>query len=824
MNFRASFILVSLLIFASTPSANAARDVRVGIVTIQSYRGEMALYQPLFRDFTRASRGVLKFQVAAGSYGEVLAWLRNGHIDIAVLSPGLYAEIMNDRDSSGPLSMYLATIGRPSPAASPGSPYVFEYRSACLVRDKSNLRSSADVMAGFRAGKLQPLFVHPLSVSGRIAPEFMLRKLGVSLDPDRIQYTYSHRNSTQLVAERLEGREPVAFVWDDEGARAREGSSTEPFRAVAIPELEALAIPGDAVVARRGFRDAALVERLLLQHEDAEGHHAFRRVDDAETRYAAVRGWMDELHLAPDIPEYLTVTLAEILGMFEEYVRQGSEARPFRLAVVLAGGGAKCAFEVGALAAIEEALRGLRESTGDSRLDIALVVGTSGGAINAVPTALGITATPEGIESVGKAWDGFDQRDLVRLSPFLEILSGFWQTCLVVWLGLFIGNRAAGRRRRAFIACVIIWAGAAFLILLGSELRPSWSRLGTNHTMHHLFLLLTLGARWGGWILLVAGALLLVYASRRSLKRVGLEEATPLLPRLRIALIFGAVAIPLLHTWTALFVEKTLCSGAGVETVYAEQFSRLVMSKASEEARVSRGLAGSAAETLKSLSGIVNREGLLKRDLVVTASCLSRTASLPNDLYFHLASRGSRAAPPAYGAHGVALADHPSLLFDVVMGSGSVFPVFPPRLISDFPGRGDRVELIDGAFAHNSPVEAAVKWGATHVIVLEVSPDAERQEMGHLVGNTAGALEYLYGQAQLLDARARERDVAIFTLRPSPPQLCMLDFADNLVRGAIEKGYREARGERLRGSKIIAGQPSFRKELHHPLFVQMGER
>src|SRR5437016_1783767 len=71
---------------------------------------------------------------------------------------------------------------------------------------------------------------------------------------------------------------------------------------------------------------------------------------------------------------------------------------------------------------------------------------------------------------------------------------------------------------------------------------------------------------------------------------------------------------------------------------------------------------------------------------------------------------------------GIAMVAHPTILMDVVMGSGSIFPVFPPRQMHDFPTAGESIWLVDGGFAHNSPVEAAVLWGATLIVVIEASP------------------------------------------------------------------------------------------------------
>ncbi|MGH7193893.1 MAG: patatin-like phospholipase family protein, partial [Candidatus Saccharimonadales bacterium] len=202
-------------------------------------------------------------------------------------------------------------------------------------------------------------------------------------------------------------------------------------------------------------------------------------------------------------------------------------------------------------------------------------------------------------------------------------------------------------------------------------------------------------------------------------------------------------------------------------------------------------------------------------------SCLEQTsADLPSDLYFY-SPADSEGPPPDYAQRGISLAERPEMLLDVVLGSGSVFPIFPPRTLEDFPRPGERVELIDGGFIHNSPVEAAVRWGATHVVLIEADPH-ERAERRNFLQNAAGAFNHLYQQAQQVDARSREREqVVIFSLRPEPPHLCMLDFADNLIDAAIAKGYREARGEALSGDRIT-GLRRFRKELGQPMFVGGG--
>ncbi len=78
----------------------------------------------------------------------------------------------------------------------------------------------------------------------------------------------------------------------------------------------------------------------------------------------------------------------------------------------------------------------------------------------------------------------------------------------------------------------------------------------------------------------------------------------------------------------------------------------------------------------------------------------------------------------------------------------------------------------------------------------------------------------LYQQSQLLDTRSRGQ-VAIFTLSPNPPHMCVLDFSDNLIDASIDRGFRAARGEVLQGESVVQGPPRFRKELGEPVFFEL---
>jgi hypothetical protein len=258
-----------------------------------------------------------------------------------------------------------------------------------------------------------------------------------------------------------------------------------------------------------------------------------------------------------------------------------------------------------------------------------------------------------------------------------------------------------------------------------------------------------------------------------------------------------------------------------MEQALTQQFSGLIDRHL--ERRRQKPLSASEGKSdrlrLKSVSRQLIDRRLLARDLVITGSCLEQsTPGLPTDLYFFAAAGGRPAVPP-FGLRSVPLAEHPGLVLDVVLGSGSIYPVFPARRLEDFPRPGEYADLIDGGFAHNSPIEAAVLWGATHIVLVEASPH-ERVGRDNFLQNAAASFDHLYEQSQLLDTRSRGK-VAIFTLAPEPPHLCVLDFADNLIRAAAEKGYRDATGHSPQQNAESGGRPRFRKELGEPLFREI---
>ncbi len=271
-----------------------------------------------------------------------------------------------------------------------------------------------------------------------------------------------------------------------------------------------------------------------------------------------------------------------------------------------------------------------------------------------------------------------------------------------------------------------------------------------------------------------------------------------------------------------LFFQRTLSEGSGMEAGLEARYRRIVDRHLARLGTkpLARDPAAPAAGRLRAMSREILGRGLVSRELVITGNILEQTRpTLPSDVYFYTWSPRDR--HPPFGGRGVLLDDHPEQLLDVVLGSSTIFPVFPPRTLRGFPAGSESVELIDGGFAHNSPIEAAVLRGATHVIVVESTPDI-RGLRRNLAENVGAAFSHLHKQTQLVDLRSKKQ-VVVFTLAPEPPHICVLDFADNLIERAVEAGYREARGLVTEEGGETFGLDTFRKELGKPLLTPVGE-
>lgn len=795
---------------SSTPARGAPPgriDVRLGMVSYEESAGQVRDYQELFDKLSESGKVPIRARIAPGTYAEVLNWLDRGLIDVAVLTPALYAETLK-QPAPGARRVhaecrYFATEG--APPAEGRDPY--RYRAACLVRRGSPLRRFDDLKKAAGEKRVRFLLVDRLSASGHLAQRHaLLRGASLALGDDQVEYTYSHTAALERLAKGREGgKELVAFVSADVTPPKNLGAEFEPVSDFPGLGTEEYAIPQNVWVARPGFEHFAHLRRLLCRHTDKRGRqYDCEREAVDKPLYQRVASWTDDLRAAADAP----ASLDEIGWLLRHYKSEHPAEGP-RLALVLSGGGAKCSYQAGALSVIENKLGG----------DVGLVVGTSGGALNAVPVALGVTKDDP--DRLGNTWLGLDLPELARPSWLVCALLGLWVACLVVLL--------LGALRRAVLGCVppsrhLLWAVPLLLasasVLLALFLLPwvSAEWIDRRPALRYPQILLAFG--FGKLVttlpaLLWAGAM---YPAAGRLTAAGAWfRRHPALTRSALATV--VLGLPAVILAAQLVLVETLFEGAGMKRTFARHYSELTR-EAGAGPDTSPG--EDDEQRLRALSRtIVRRIGAadnpLKRDLVITGSCLPpRPGGLDSDLYFYLPAGRGRPAP-SFGSRGVALAEHPDILMGVVMGSGTIYPGFPSSTIQDFPRGGESVDLIDGGFAHNSPVEAAVQWGATHILLIEASPKSEKeQDKEHEAGavpaarhsllhNAGDTFNHLYDQAQLLDARSREK-VAIFTLRPKKWHLTVIDFSRGLMSDAIAAGKADAAGANFQRQH---GEPRF---------------
>ena len=508
-----------------------------------------------------------RFEVARGTYADLLHWVETGVVDLAVVSPALLGKALELGGTSR--WEYLASV-RTAPDPSPS-------RSVAVVREESPIRTADDLRGRLLRGEGRLLFVDPLSVSGALAPRIALAAANIPVPESRVRYTHSRTNSLRRAPIGRTRIDAVAFVWNG----MLDDQLMKGLRRVELPTLATLRIPRNALIARA---DTPQLERLRnAVNAPATGQAGASLVVEPDWRdgVAEVRGWLAAV--GEPTPDRLTrLALEELGNLLLHYTR--SQSKPLRLAVVFSGGGAKCSYQAGAMRAIEEELARLRQETGEGGIDISLVVGTSGGAINALPVAMGMSGSAELYREMEAAWHSLDQRDIIRPALPVRLNMAMWFASLQFLLFSWICHR---RRRdvhsRAhvlrWILCLI--AGAAEVVLAYVPFDP-WTPLGPRPDLHRLYLWLTFGGQGAGWILLATGAIGL---GLRAFKAEGRPALARFRRLLRAAAIAGIIVLPALQAWTILGYESTLSEGYGIEETLFDRFSRLVAAKRRADGR-----------------------------------------------------------------------------------------------------------------------------------------------------------------------------------------------------------------------------------------------
>jgi predicted acylesterase/phospholipase RssA len=110
----------------------------------------------------------------------------------------------------------------------------------------------------------------------------------------------------------------------------------------------------------------------------------------------------------------------------------------------------------------------------------------------------------------------------------------------------------------------------------------------------------------------------------------------------------------------------------------------------------------------------------------------------------------------------------PGKLVDIEVGTAALFPVMAPRPVTLKDGR--LLRLIDGGFIHNNPVQVAVDLGATHILILKPSREADGvpEEQG-LIGSVLDFLFSLIRHTQYEDLKAQEQVMSFLVAPESGP-------------------------------------------------------
>jgi hypothetical protein len=331
----------------------------------------------------------------------------------------------------------------------------------------------------------------------------------------------------------------------------------------------------------------------------------------------------------------------------------------------------------------------------------------------------------------------------------------------------------------------------------------------------------------------------------------------PLVAWTSVAFLFLSMVLVL----EALFKESSPSRAIGIESAFLTEIPALIKES------IDPGFDYQQQEgrtPLESVSQAIVQRGLLKRNLIITTSKLPVDESnlpandaksplsvntLPDDLYFYYSVSKSSLDVPPLNSRFISLRKNPDKLLDVVIGSSTIYPIFPARLLnaeteqgagmsrtavllgSDDQTRMEPVKgalrVIDGGFIHNIPVKAAADWGATHIIVIEASPAQQQLDPRDFWDHSMMAFGYLFSQAQRSDS-SRDRRAETFVLRPTSeceklsvktvctvkdstpvPDMDTFDFSRFPVEKAFEQGGKDVKDNKPLFERV-PGDPIFR--------------
>jgi len=419
------------------------------------------------------------------------------------------------------------------------------------------------------------------------------------------------------------------------------------------------------------------------------------------------------------------------------------------------------------------------------------------------------------------------RKDLVLSSA--NVVAALFLLQATLWFGLFIiskslkestsaegGSSAEGGASAKADKCPqkgkMHWWTAASAIVFGFSivefcvaliwvLMDYWSPL-TNHWILHLGLvfILLLIFRWvlAAPVFIGLGMLLTPWVLERLKITWDWNQRRALL----LSSLAGlAIAFATLVTAVLFFLEVSISSSTGITRVFAEKMPTVVAGVDPDRTYPDLEQKCSEDRRLCSISRQLINGKMIKRDLLITASRLhdheENSKLLPDDLYFYV-SRSTEEVP--WDNRFVSLDNNPYDLLDAVIGSSTIYPVFPPKPLKRVymrkgvgTGMGEQpeVDIIDGGFIHNSPIEAAKSWGATHIVLIEASPSESSGPAHSFEEHVANALDYLFSQAQRTDMSSKG-SVEVFEIRPDGENaMDVMDFNPRLIQGALQRGKND---------------------------------
>ena len=950
-------IRLSLFIFLCAFTVKA-EEIRVGITEYQNVEQVYKRYQQFFDELERIAddKGLdVHFRFAIGTYSEVIDWYSKKLIDVAVLSAMPIADLLTISDDGDKEKIRQAFLARLNPVggrivrcqANPcrrsldeSSPQCAteikqsqtarpQYRVSAIVPERYGWKSFEDMQQFVGKKQLKFLFVRPVSISGYIVPFYYLKeKLKIDPQQEEFEFTYQHQESLQRIIRREksdEDKKVVAFVIENTSYCVPQAdANTQFFTKLEDERLSKIEIPHEVMLVNSNL-DKERLDEVKDAMDQLLEEKAFREKTPKSftlTLKDGLKGdWLDDYEEAKQI--YETTRGARPLAYgssFEDLINslmtyKESTGKDPRLALVLSGGGAKCAYQAGAVTQIEQKLLELKRKDPQKyeKIDFDLVVGTSGGAINALLVALGGTNDSRTQGFIREMWTSFHQEHFFTPSSVFTFVFGLCfgllQALVITFAVLLFGRKRLrwARIGQLLLAVEVIQVGlAAYLGMLTSAFalfilaqvvivvvvaaiirsirqtavrflgtRPGclWSRMYKDKV----------GDWWriAGWIMLVVSIVEMLIARGLSLSTWPSSLESHALTHLWLLfLLICTVAYPwplilglvmvlsgiagrfdidwhgrrqwLVRTLSALVI---MCAGVLLLNSFWKdhslsnsiQIEKAFIRRVPKMLAVFNGFAAASGkdekEQLRDISNrILSDSSLLKRDLVITVSNLPLRESsrglnsghitaneLPQDLYFYYDAQKPNSQPPPNEKRFISFRDNPDKLLDVVIGSGTIYPLFPYRDLRKVNiGAGkvvEQINVIDGGFIHNSPVEAAITWGATHIIAIEASPEAKPFDPSNTFENSLVAFSYILAQTQRVDATVRG-EAEIFELRPRSdcekrnlevrcnpnpqPNMDTFDFDPKIVGDAFKAGQTDAKSE-LPLFKRVAGPPRFRE-------------